>query len=100
MKKYGALLPISGSANIDLLAPAPLADEHRAWNIQLFRSITSDSAQFFDAKQLKMMNSKKGRIVDSSIAQAYIQVYLKVISYVTLVVLRYFSSNIQDDSKC
>ena len=75
--KYGDLFPIFDIANIDHLSPAPLKDTHRAWNIQLFRSITSDSAKFFDPQKTKMMNSKKGRIVDSSIAQAYIQVYIK-----------------------
>ena len=39
---------------------------------QLFRSITSDSANF-DPNRTQMMNSKKGRVVDASIAQAYIQ---------------------------
>ena len=43
-----------------------------SWNCQLFRSITSDSAAF-DPRRLDTMNSKKGRIVDSSITQAYIQ---------------------------
>ncbi len=38
---------------------------------QLFRSITSDSAQF-DINKTDRMNSKKGRVVDSSIAQVKI----------------------------
>ena len=76
--KYGDLFPIFDIANIDHLSSAPLEDSNRAWNIQLFRSITSDSAKFFDPQKTKMMNSKKGRIVDSSIAQAYIQVLCKI----------------------
>ena len=45
-----------------------------SWNCQLFRSITSDSAVFNHGTRSKMhMNPKKGRIVDSSITQAYIQ---------------------------
>ncbi len=39
---------------------------------KLFRSITSDSA-LFDQTKTHLMNSKKGRIVDASIAQAYVQ---------------------------
>jgi len=48
-------------------------DPQRSWNVQFFRSITSDSAVFDPAKVDAHMNSKKGRQVDSSIAQAYIQ---------------------------
>ena len=61
-------------ANIDMTAPAPLPnnDPNQAWNVQFFRSITSDSAKF-NPKFTKMLNSKKGRTVDSSIAQAYVQ---------------------------
>ena len=71
--KYGDLYPINIS-EIDYLAPAPIEDQARSWNVQLFRSITSDSA-VFDPSKLNHMNSKKGRIVDASIAQAYIQVH-------------------------
>ena len=45
----------------------------RAWNVQFFRSITSDSAEF-DPYKSKLLNGKKGRLVESSIASAYIQV--------------------------
>ena len=71
--KYGQLDKID-MTQIDIMAPAPLTnnDPNRAWNVQFFRSITSDSA-IFDSERVKRMNSKKGRMVDSSIAQAYIQ---------------------------
>ena len=42
------------------------------FSFQFFRSITSDSA-VFDQHRAKLMNSKKGRLVDASIAQCYIQ---------------------------
>ena len=42
------------------------------WNCQVFRSITSDSATFHP-QMTKNLSSKKGRLVDSSIAQAYVQ---------------------------
>jgi len=58
---------------IDLYAPAPVADPAKVWNCQLFRSITVDSANFMEASRMSHLNSKKGRMVDSSIAQAYIQ---------------------------
>jgi len=54
------------------LCQAPLQDPNRAWNVQFFRSITSDSA-VFNPEKSKRLNSKKGRTVDASIAQAYIQ---------------------------
>jgi len=44
----------------------------KSWNVQFFRSITSDSAEF-DPSRTSMMNSKKGRVVDASIGQAYVQ---------------------------
>ena len=73
-KTEGRLDPIDAS-QIDYLAQAPAAmqDPSRAWNVQFFRSITSDSA-IFDEEKSKRLNSKKGRTVESSIAQAYIQV--------------------------
>jgi phospholipase D1/2 len=43
-----------------------------AWNCQLFRSITSDSASF-DPRRSRSLNAKKGRLVDSSIAQGYVK---------------------------
>ena len=67
------LLEISKGQDIDINAPLD-QDPARAWNCQFFRSITNDSAQFLDTNGMKKMNSKKGRVVDSSIAQAYIQI--------------------------
>jgi len=68
---YGYLDEINTSL-IDINCPAPQEDGHRVWNCQLFRSITSDSATFRPEKT-NQLNSKKGRMVDASIAQAYIQ---------------------------
>ena len=48
-------------------------DSGSNWSCQLFRSITSDSAHFLQAEKC-CLNTKKGRYVDSSIAQAYIQI--------------------------
>lgn len=70
-KKYGHLDVIDRSI-IDPLVPAPLDNPEKAWNVQLFRSITSDSA-VFDPNKLKILNGKKGRMIEASIAQAYIQ---------------------------
>lgn len=58
---------------IDIEAAAPLQDPSRVWNVQFFRSITSDSAEFLNEDMAKKLNAKKGRQVDASIAQAYIQ---------------------------
>ncbi len=44
-----------------------------SWRCQIFRSITSDSAAFQPLKSKELLNSKKGRLVDHSIAQAYVQ---------------------------
>ena len=51
----------------------------RGWSCQLYRSITCDSAVFyddddFDSLRRDSLNKKKGRDVESSIAQAYVQV--------------------------
>ena len=48
------------------------ADMGNSWNCQLFRSITSDSVVFNKERSKVHMNPKKGRVVDSSITQAYI----------------------------
>ena len=47
-------------------------DPRKSWNCQLFRSITDDSADL-DQTKSPSLNSKKGRLLDSSIAQAFIQ---------------------------
>ena len=44
----------------------------KQWSCQLFRSITSDSVNFTQRSSDKL-NKKKGRLIDSSIAQAYVQ---------------------------
>ena len=68
--------------------PAPYLDERRInsyavayhddpgqeWSVQFFRSITSDSAVLCENKLNDLvLTSKKGRVVEHSIAQAYIQ---------------------------
>ena len=51
-------------------------DPSQEWNVQVFRSITSDSA-VFDQNKIRenpfVLSGKKGKKVESSIAQAYIQ---------------------------
>ena len=62
------------SINVD--AVAVLQDPSQEWNVQTFRSITSDSA-IFDQNRIRenplVLGNKKGKKVESSIAQAYIQ---------------------------
>ena len=55
-------------------AVSVLADPGKEWNVQLFRSITSDSA-VLDMSNMErlVLTSKKGRVVEQSITQAYIQ---------------------------
>ena len=56
-------------------AVAVQTDPAKEWNVQTFRSITSDSAVFDERKKNNhmMLSGKKGKKVESSIAQAYIQ---------------------------
>lgn len=68
--KYGQLDMLDRSL-VDPDAPAS-EDPTTEWCCQVFRSITSDSAVFENTKS-SHLNSKKGRAVDASIAQAYIQ---------------------------
>jgi len=49
-------------------------DPSMEWNVQLFRSITNDSAVLNEHRRKDLvLTSKKGRIVDMSITTAYIQ---------------------------
>ena len=49
-------------------------DPSKEWNVQLFRSITSDSADLkIEGRERLVLTSKKGRLVEQSITQAYIQ---------------------------
>ena len=51
----------------DLDAPAPLEDyEGGSWTLQLFRSITSDSAEF-DIDKRNMLHSKGGTLIQNDI---------------------------------
>jgi len=55
-------------------AVSVLADPGKEWNVQLFRSITSDSAVLDCSKMERLvLTSKKGRVVEQSITQCYIQ---------------------------
>jgi len=69
--KYGTLNDLDNRV-IDIECPPLLQDLSFQWNCQFFRSITSDSANF-NQELSDHLNSKKGRMVDSSIAQAYVQ---------------------------
>jgi len=51
-----------------------LQDPGKEWNVQLFRSITSDSAELkAHMRDNLILTSKKGRMVEQSITQAYVQ---------------------------
>ncbi|KAA0201860.1 hypothetical protein HAZT_HAZT008133 [Hyalella azteca] len=52
-------------------APAVVDDESKLWNVQVFRSITSDSASF-DFNKVFTVPKRKGKYVDDSIHRAYI----------------------------
>ena len=69
----GGLLEQIDRSVIDVDMPAPTAVQDGDWNVQFFRSITSDSADFDAKKSDDYLHSKKGRMIDNSIAQAYIQ---------------------------
>lgn len=51
-----------------------LDDPSKEWSVQLFRSITSDSAVLnTEGRERLVLTSKKGRLVEQSITQAYVQ---------------------------
>jgi len=55
-------------------AVAVQSDPSKEWNVQVFRSITSDSAELDRSHMERLvLTSKKGRVVEQSITQAYIQ---------------------------
>jgi len=61
-------------SKINPQAVAVLEDPSKEWNVQLFRSITSDSADLKqEGRERLVLTSKKGRLVEQSITQAYIQ---------------------------
>ena len=62
--KYGRLDPIDPS-RIDIM---DAVSHPYHWRCQIFRSITSDSAMF-EPEKTKVLNSKKGRLVDRSIGE-------------------------------
>ncbi|ROT66238.1 uncharacterized protein [Penaeus vannamei] len=72
------LLPISDE-EFALDAPA-VCEEEFAWNSQLFRSITSDSA-LFDFNRIAAIPKRKGKYVDDSIHRAYIHQIRRTDSY-------------------
>ena len=52
-------------------AVASVDDPSKEWNVQLFRSITSDSAKLNTAgRERLVLTSKKGKLVEQSITQA------------------------------
>merc|ERR1712106_168083 len=60
--------------NVNPDAVSILQDPGQEWNVQLFRSITSDSADLKPAmRENLILTSKKGRMVEQSITQAYVQ---------------------------
>jgi phospholipase D1/2 len=62
------------SQKINPNAVASLDHPEKEWNVQLFRSITSDSAKLeTQGRERLVLTSKKGRLVDQSITQAYVQ---------------------------
>lgn len=67
--RYGRLDPID-VLKIDIFES--FEEETGPWRCQIFRSITNDSATF-EPRAAQKLNCKKGRLVDNSIAQAYIQ---------------------------
>ncbi|XP_023324728.1 phospholipase D alpha 1 [Eurytemora carolleeae] len=61
--------------SLNPVAVSPVSSPDREWNVQFFRSITSDSA-VFDQKKMNdemLLSRKKGRFIEQSITQAYIQ---------------------------
>ena len=63
-----------GPLDARLLTDIDLSDsghDDDSWRCQIFRSITSDSAEFLPRRQ-QALHSKKGRLVESSIMQAYV----------------------------
>ena len=75
-QKSKEVFPILNDFKINPEAVAVQQDPSQEWNVQVFRSITSDSA-VFDQNKIKeqplLLSGKKGKKVESSIAQAYIQ---------------------------
>lgn len=68
---------------INSFAVAQQEDPKNEWNVQLFRSITSDSAMLKEQKRMELMlTSKKGRLVEQSITQAYIQVIRNAVNFI------------------
>ena len=59
---------------VDAVAVEDGDDEE--WKVQLFRSITEDSA-YFDTEAAEKLTSHKGKKVEASIAKAYVQVSVR-----------------------
>jgi len=98
-------IELKGILDSDINIDAPLnMDPNRSWNVQFFRSITDDSARFLDENRTSCMNSKKGRQVDSSIAQSYIQMIRNAVHFI-YIENQYFLGSayawmINDDVNC
>ena len=68
-EQVGDLLIVT-EEEYDINAPA-IVEEDKMWNVQLFRSISSDSASF-DLEKINTIPRRKGKYVDDSIHRAYV----------------------------
>ena len=72
-KRKNMLYHVFGNdAEFDLKWTSPDTEDGTAWNVQLFRSINQDSAIFPGQDGIHTLKSRKGRVYDDSIQQAYI----------------------------
>merc|ERR1719184_573870 len=68
--------------NIDLNASGPHEESTGGpWVLQVFRSITSDSANFDESRQAHL-HKKYGSFVDNSIERAYINLIRNAVSFI------------------
>lgn len=71
--EMGPLPPMEELDGVDVDALAVEEGDEEEWKVQLFRSITEDSASF-DSEAAEKLTSHKGKKVEASIARAYVQV--------------------------
>ena len=76
--------PKIDESRINPSAQAMQNDPSNEWNVQLFRSITSDSAKLkIEGREHELvLTSKSGRLVEQSITQAYIQMIRHARNYI------------------
>jgi len=65
-----ALIDLDNEINLEAEGPAE-EDEGGSWDVQVLRSITSDSAAF-DEERVGVLHRKYGRLVDNSIMRSYV----------------------------